>query len=610
VSTGELVSQNPALFRRFVLILAVAMAGVALLPALLALITAPTGSSYLGVQYNTDDHMVYAAWMRQAMDLRFFFDNRFTTDAQPGLTVHVYFFLLGLVAKVLGIAWTMALARAAFSAVFVMLLGRLVELLEVRLFAAKLALTLVCVGGGIGFLTWRNYGVALDGPAGGPLLGGLPIDVWQPEGFVFPSMLTNGLFMVSLCLIVWTLISVVQARNSWRPVLGGAIAFGLLMNVHSYDVLLLGLVMVGLLVMALARKQASGAWILRVGVIAVGALPAALWFMHVLREDPVFQARAATETFSPNFRQIVAGILPALLVCVAGLVMEFRADRRRLAGVGFLVAGIFAGCFLASAKTDTYWMGWPAWAAAFAWALGVLVLLAGEEPAWNLIVAWAVIALVAPYVPQLFQRKLLMAIEVPWALLAGLGAWRIMQERDRAKRNMVGALVILIFAGSSLRWFTRETMLARADVSNTTVHPVYMTPDMSRILRILNDDPARKVVLAMPGIPSRTQDPDSFASPYMPDLNPIVSGLTGAYTYAGHWSETPNYGKRRGGLIQGLFLAQTATPESQKRVLEETGATYIIAPQPSAFAQAGFADLRGLGTVVYEGNQFDLIKVR
>ena len=40
----------------------------AALPYLVGVLGTPAGGSYLGYQYNTDDHMVYAAWMRQAMD--------------------------------------------------------------------------------------------------------------------------------------------------------------------------------------------------------------------------------------------------------------------------------------------------------------------------------------------------------------------------------------------------------------------------------------------------------------------------------------------------------------------------------------------------------------
>src|SRR5262249_20318396 len=111
--------------RNFVRILALVAAIIAALPFLLNWLLKQQGNTYLGVQYNLDDHMVYAAWMRQAMDGRFLFDNRFTTDPQPGLTIHLYFLALGWVAKIFGIVFTMALARIGLSVGFVYLAYRL-----------------------------------------------------------------------------------------------------------------------------------------------------------------------------------------------------------------------------------------------------------------------------------------------------------------------------------------------------------------------------------------------------------------------------------------------------------------------------------------------------
>ena len=113
----------------------------------------------------------------------------------------------------------------------------------------------------------------------------------------------------------------------------------------------------------------------------------------------------------------------------------------------------------------------------------------------------------------------------------------------------------------------------------------------------------------MPGVPNGSEEPDLFATPVLPDLNPIVSGLTGAYTYAGHWSETPDYGNRRTEALK-LFLRQT-TDEERKEVLRKSGANYIIAPVPEAFPrlQGGLVDVSSLGTVEYDGSQFRLIKL-
>jgi arabinosyltransferase C len=561
--------------------------------------------------------MVYAAWMRQAMDGHLLMDNRFAVDPQPGLTIHLYFFLLGQIARFTGIAMAAALGKMAFSALFIFLAYRLIQKTTANVYTTKLALALVTLGGGIGFLVWENFGPEMErqGPfqslLGALKVPGVPTDVWQPEGFVFPSMLTNGLFMVSLCLILYTFICFLRCRDSWKPVLPGALAFGALMNIHSYDALLIAMVMVAFLVMQVARKAISGAWVGRALVIALGAVPPALWFMHVLQNDKVFQERAATPTYSANFKVLFFGY--CLMILLAGLcfIRKEASQNKRLVLGAVLGVVTLAGLFALSPPPgfDGYYMSMAAWIGVYALVLVACGLLAREAPAANLVVAWALVGIVAPYFPALFERKLTMGLSVPWAILAAVGLATVTLDKDRAKRNLITVLTILVLSGTSLRWFFREVDLIRLNVSNTTLHPVYLTRDMQSIVDYLNthEQGTRRVVIAMPGVAQK--DPeliDTFRTPSIPDLNPILSGLTGVYTYAGHWSETPNYGDRRNDALK-VFLAQT--PENERsEILSRVSPNYLVAPDEQAFP--GVADLEKLGTVVAGGNQFKLIKLR
>lgn len=611
----DLEIQRVTIIARFAKRLALVCALLAVLPAMIGWMSTPTGSLYLGIQTNLDDHMVYAAWMRQAMEGRFLFDNRFAVDAQPGLTIHIYFYVLGLLAKLTGIPVAMLIARLGFTYLFVILLGRFLTNLKIDVFKAKYMLMIACFGGGVGFLVWEKFGQEfVNGPEFlKPLFLGLaPIDVWQPEAFVFPSMLTNGLFMVSLCLIVVVFQAVLAAKTSWKPVLGGAVATGVLMNIHSYDVLLVGLVLVGFLATQIARKQVTGLWIARTLVIVAGALPAALWFLYVIANDPVFQARAATPTFSPNFRQVLFGLLP--LVALALLAAWHNKSKWRVHSFAGLV-GLVLVLFFAAEKHNAsgYFLQMGSWIGLFALSLLLVGALANEDDAWNLAWAWAVVGLVAIYFPALFQRKLAMGIVVPWALLAAFGLARILQPLERSTRNLVATLSLCLLAGSSLAYFLRENYFIRANVGRTAVHAVYFSQDVQRILQLLNQDTSRKVMLAMPGVWSPS-GPADFKSPLVSDLNPILSGLAGVYTYAGHWSETPDYNRRRG-LAMAVFLG-TTTPDKREAILREIHPDYIVALNPSAFPEITLgdnviplADLRSYGTVVYEGNQLLLIRV-
>lgn len=599
--------------KRFALYLALACGILSILPFLLGVLTAPAGSPYVGFQYNTDDHMVYAAWMRQAMDGHFLFDNRFAIDPQPGLTVQTYFFALGLVAKAVGIPWAAAIARAFFSGLLVLLLERLLRWTSLPDGARKLALVVTVFGGGIGFLLWKSFGIVLpaDSPLAGIFSSGLPIDIWQPEGFLFPSMLVNNLFTFSLCVTVGILLCVLEAKRSWKPVPVGFLLFALLMNAHSYDILILAVLLVVFAAMQVSRKAATGAWVSRVSVMAAGAIAPALWFIHVLRHDPVFQSRAATETYTGNFRPLFAGYVLFGLLLLAFVFMQLRRQRlttRQSVGAGLFALLVVGMLIAAGGHTAKYWMDGTTWALAIVVAGAAAVLLASESPALNLLIAWACIGFVLPYFPALFQRKLTMGLALPWGILGGIALWYLLEGISGTSRKALAALAVLLLSATSVRWMGREFELLTSNESNTTMHPTYMPPGVDKILEYLNGLSSRRtVVLAMPGIPNGEDK-----TPYVPDLNALISGFTGAYTFSGHWSETPDYVKRRSST--DLFFTRMS-PGQALDFAHEIGATYVVAPVPEAFPALKSVnhevhDMRVLGETVVDGPMFRLIRVR
>ncbi|MBL8088174.1 MAG: hypothetical protein JNM85_08920 [Chthonomonas sp.] len=598
-------------FWRFSKRFALALAIVAGLPTLIGFLL--NGGHYLGIQYNFDDHMVYAAWMRQAAEGRVLFDNRFAVDTQPGLTFHAYFLILGWIAKLTGIPLAMWLARVVLTYVLVRLLAKFIAGITQSDYAAKLALSIACFGGGIGFLVWHNFGIVMTRPTAQPIAelmrSRLPVDVWQPEIFVFPSVLTNSLFVVSLCLMLVFLSALLQSQHSWKPVIPGALAMLALMNIHSYDVLLLTLAAVAFVGTAIASRTFTWAWTGRAAIMGAGAIPSALWFLHVLANDTVFQARAATPTYAPDFRALFAGVLPVWICAVIGMGRGQAMSLARWIGLGIVTLGplLLFGLSTPTGGDQGYWMGMVAWVTVFGCSVVAATLLATDRLGWNLVVSWALVGMVAPYFPALFQRKLAMGWMIPLGILAALGIEAMVQHRDQLKRNMATLVLILLMGGSSVRWLAREQLLFRTNVSNTTVHPVRYNDDVVRIVRALKGRHERLVVLAPPGIPAAIEgEVDSFGQPAMPDLNPLLSGLTGAYTYAGHWSETPDYGRRRN-LITQVFLGPASLDE-RRALIEEAGADYLVAPTPEAYP--GVADLRSLGEIEVSGPTFELIRLR
>jgi arabinosyltransferase C len=84
--------------------------------------------------------------------------------------------------------------------------------------------------------------------------------------------------------------------------------------------------------------------------------------------------------------------------------------------------------------------------------------------------------------------------------------------------------------------------------------------------------------------------------------------MAGVYTYAGHWSETPDYMDRRQRSIKELFSSR-ATPEMRQAFLKDSRADFILAPMPGAIPGLNSPNLESLGSVVVKGTDFELIRV-
>jgi len=529
------------------------------------------GEMYLGLHMNLDDQMVYAAWTKQASEGRFFFENLFTTDPQLGKNVNFYFFTMGQLARWVWIPTAMHIGRIVFTILFLLQLLSFAKRVTGSPFAQKVLVVFAVFGAGLGWLFWKRYGQES------------PIDVWQPEAFTFPSLMTNTLFPVSLWLmfVVWN--SILGARDSWRPVLPGALAAFFLTNIHTYDTLNIAIVGLGLLLCTISGKTFSKDWLIRASMIALAAVPPVLWFVYMRANDSVFAARAATPTFSPPIPLVVLGL--GLLIPLAWLGMVFCTKRASLLSSSNLFLSLFLYLVLLSAlhfaqkawgaELDVRWtLAWVLFTFAFA-IYGASFRI--TNPAQALLVTWSLIGIALLYYPGLFQRKLAMGLSIPFSMLAGLFVSQGLEQIRRFDYRRLFTLLILLLIGfTNLRWIHREIEMAQDNISITTLHPVYLDPELTKIIETLEKNRKKNdVLLSIPGFSRRT-DEDEWEL-LLPDLNAIATGLTGIKTYAGHWSETSNYLEKRAELVNMLY-AQGATRESANEILRRTGATYVIFP--------------------------------
>lgn len=537
--------------------------------------------------------------MKQAREGRFFFENRFTTEAQPRLTVNLYFWVTGTLSKVTGIPLAMHIAKATFGLFFLFTLYGLVRRLTDKALIQFSAMAVAVFGAGTGWLFWRRYGFEA------------PIDVWQPEAFTFPSLMQNGLFSAALWLIAFAWNKILDARDNWKSVLPGALALLALTNFHTYDTLAIAIVAAGFLATQLFTGERIGMWILRAGVIALGALPSILWFIYVRANDPVFQARAETSTFSPTLERVLFGYWP-LLILAFGAFYIWNCKKALAPAIAavFLVALAFLQR-TAEYKADAPWLQVPGWLGVAAAAIVICLLYKPEKPIYGLAFAWTVMGIVALYYPGMFQRKLAMGLSIPIGLSAGAAIGMLTQKIARAEyRRAANALAIMLLSLTSLRWLARETQMATDNISNTTMQLVFWPKDVAEILQYLeknaNDG---SVAVAPPGVALPFGD-DEFEV-RIPDVNPLLTGWAGVKTWAGHWSETPNYLERRQTLAKDLFSKLTSDASAQL-LIKGIGADYIVVPLGLRAEAAGIPQLsfyEKFGKTVYKGQSFALVHV-
>ncbi|GMV37693.1 MAG: hypothetical protein AMXMBFR61_22010 [Fimbriimonadales bacterium] len=562
--------------RRFVLTVSILYLAICLFPNLFGLALAGD-RFYTGFDLNSDDMCVYMAWMEQARRGHFLFDNRFTTDEQPRLTVHAFFFVLGTVSRVTGLYHGTVFhgARIVFGLLFLLAAWRLVCRVTKEHRARRIAFGVLLVSAGIG---WTMQG--MKGVTG-------PTDLWQPEGFTFPSLLHNALFACSLWLMVEAWLAILDAREQWQPVLRGAVAMLVLGNIHTYDVLTMALVAIAFASSLAGAKALSPSWGFRSGLVLLGALPSVAWLAYVRASDPVFASRAATETFSPEPWQFVLGYLPLILFAAAAVWLRGREHRPPIV-LGFIAAVPLAvlavlcsagtplnrppedatgsGMLLGAGPLALFFAVFAALCVG-AWAIGRVVGTEGRQrPALLLMASWASVALWLPYFPALFQRKLTMGAHLPLAILTGIAVAEVLHRLPARMRGSIAvpAAVLTLLSLSNLAWLRGSLERISSDLSSTGIHPVYLSQDQVATLSWM-----------------RTHLPEDATAQDILPFACFIPALAGQAVYAGHWSETPAFvsrirtvmGELYGGELQGYRSLST-------EMARELGVQYLLVRKP------------------------------
>ncbi len=439
------------------------------------------GRTYFWINHNIDDNCVYLAWIRQAMEGHFFFENRFTSDPQPRLSANLFFWTLGTLARIthLPVLLLFHLARMGLGVVWLWTFWLLLKRLLPE--GARLpALWLACVSSGLGWLFWKDEG------------GGAPIDVWQPEAFTFLSLYLNPLFVVGTLLMTACMYDLWRTwqQREWKYAVRAGVWALLVGNIHSYDVVQVAVAWLAFLVtVAIAERRIDRQiWLMSLTAALIG-LPSVAYQYWLYRIDPVFRHRADVPTEAPPEWQVLFGYLPLAMLAVMTVVLRKREGKQHRHPFIFLAT-------------------------------------------------WAVIGVCLQYLPRIlgtlgldlpmkFERKMVMGAHLPLCALAGWGLWLAVRHLHPRRAVLIMAMVIALTTPSNIRWLIRDAQNLIRNMANTGMHRTYMEPEEWEAIQWLaqNTQP-EEVVLTFP----------SFGV--------FVPAFAGNRVYVGHWGETPQFAER------------------------------------------------------------------
>jgi hypothetical protein len=502
-------------FPRSVWIFALFLALVTSLPYINGLVNTPSGWAYsgapavpVGVQVDYNSHL---AKMWQGSRGQWNYHLLFTHEAHPGLfPVQGFYVALGALAHITPFTLPAVYHIARFLLTMAMVLATWA--LACRFFEKSSERWLTVIFGTIvGGWSWLL--LVID-PAMAASTS--PIEFWLTDAF----NLLGALYMPHFAAAVTLQIVIVLAfddwvRNpkakSWRSFLVLTMAMGAEAIIQPYVALLLAPLLVVLAayhVFAAKRLTWKRAlWL----VIPIGVHVGLVGYQYLLISgDPVWAAFSEqNQTLSPLVTYYLLGYLPLLIPI-----------------------GLGARVFMVGDADDHWWMP----------------------------IIWVALVAMLLYAPFPTQRRYLLGVQTPLALMAAYGWSRgVLPYFRRARRPLV-SIVYFTLAAVALVGMTAANVLAMSNPTDNA--QVYAQPDELAAYLWLRD--------------ANSSGSDVVLTTF--DLNGKGSGgrvaaWTGSRVFIGHWYETVDFSRK---VDEVKRFYNPDTPDNWRRdFLKEIGAVYV-----------------------------------
>jgi len=533
---------------RFVGVVIVAVLLFTSLPYLYGYLSAPAEKQYMGLMLDVPDHGQYLSWWR-GFQSSLLVRNKLTPEPSRRVFFNLLWWALAQVSRWTGLSY--AEVYQAFRWVaggsFLWAVYRLIAQFVPQVDRRRAAFLLVTFSSGLGwFLIVLKYTLT-----GGELL--FPLDVYIAEGNSFLCILGYPHFAFAITFIALTFECIWRGwrEGRTRHMIGAGLLALLLGWMHAYDLLIIYAVM-GTFALLMWWKRRAFPWRLLWGGAIVCALSCsgAVYSAILTTVDPLWKevlaqfANAGVYTPSPPHLVILFGFpLIAALASGIDLFRERQWSEENLFVMGWFVAGA----------------------------------------ALN-------------YIPTDYQIHMLNSWQIPMAILATIGLYRLVPaittrirslrlSPDWARRLAAMALVLAVLPTNLYLWTWRFVDLARHD------YPYYLSRDE---------------VAALDWLREHTSPDDVVLSSIT--VGQYVPALSGNTAFLAHWAQTVDFYEKSERVER--FFDPVVAEDERVETLRTLGVTYVFYG-PAERAMGGYDPAESSSLVeVYTSPEVKLYAVR
>lgn len=475
---------------------------IVFLPHMIAYGISTPAHQYTGILHDYQDANAYLSWIKQAVDGKTLFHLAYTSEPNPSIFFHPLFLAIGLIVR-----YTHLPVMAVWYGV--QALADIVLLISVYVFIAyffddvfrrRLAFILATLGSGLGW-----FFVSVQSGNGQNTF--LPVDLSLPEATVFQILRWPFLFALATSLMLWIFLFILEVlkKGGWHTARYAGLLGFILNFIHPYDIITVFAVILGFVMVNKATRH----WRQLFLFFFLSSLPFLIHFMVYL--DPAFRLHNQFPMLSPSLLEYLAGV---------GIILPF------------VLAGI------------------------------TLVLRNLRSSPYAFLIVWVVCTYILVYLPFTFQRRLIMGVSIPLAVLGVVGLnqiWHKLSGNDL--KNIVRAPRIILIVAFFFLTLT-NIMFLRGDVTyiSARADPFFLSQDTLDALNWLG---------------GHTQREDIVLSSW--ETGSFIPRIAGNTAFIGHFAQTLNV-EDKDRQVRWFYGADFDTDEKREFLIQNKIKYVFIGP--------------------------------